>query len=236
MKFSTVFSAIAVYVAGTQAWTLSYDQGYDDGSRALTSLACSDGDNGLITRFGWETQKQVPSFPRIGGSGDIAGWNSPKCGQCYRLTYKGRSILLTAVDHAAPGEFNVALAAMGQLFPGGTAQAVQKGRVTLDKVEQVASSLCGRLRAGGMSDVTNGTDALLAGAPPNAGFCARFASESTAWMVYFCTAMGALSWWLLMVVPRMDARNRARVQLFVIVFNGVVGLGLLIYGLGMARR
>ena len=68
-----------------------------------------------------------------------------QCGQCYRLTYKGRSILMTAIDHTAPGTFNVALSAMGQLFPGGTKQAQQVGRVTLDKGEQVSSKLCGFL-------------------------------------------------------------------------------------------
>ena len=57
---------------------VSYDQGYDDPNRSLTVLSCSDGANGLITKHGWKTQKNVPTFPRVGGSGDIAGRNSPK--------------------------------------------------------------------------------------------------------------------------------------------------------------
>lgn len=57
-------------------YPVSYDTGYDDGSRALTALSCSDGANGLITKHGWNTQANVPSFPRIGGYQGIEGWNS----------------------------------------------------------------------------------------------------------------------------------------------------------------
>lgn len=56
--------------------TVSYDTGYDDGSRSMTAVSCSDGTNGLITRYGWQTQGQIPNFPYIGGSSAIAGWNS----------------------------------------------------------------------------------------------------------------------------------------------------------------
>src|SRR5205809_321684 len=55
---------------------VSYDTGYDDASRSLTAVSCSDGANGLITRYGWQTQGNVANFPNIGGSSTIAGWNS----------------------------------------------------------------------------------------------------------------------------------------------------------------
>ena len=57
--------------------TVSYDRGYDEASRSLTSVACSDGENGLLTRFGWEFQGSTPQFPNIGGVPAVGGWNSP---------------------------------------------------------------------------------------------------------------------------------------------------------------
>jgi uncharacterized protein YqjF (DUF2071 family) len=69
----TIFTAVTV----ASAATVSYDTGYDNGSRSLTAVSCSDGANGLITRYGWQTQKQVKKFPYIGGVQAVAGWNSP---------------------------------------------------------------------------------------------------------------------------------------------------------------
>lgn len=57
---------------------VSYDNGYDDASRSMTVVSCSDGANGLITRYGWQTQGQIPHFAYIGGYQGIAGWNSPE--------------------------------------------------------------------------------------------------------------------------------------------------------------
>lgn len=53
---------------------MSYDTGYDDGSRSLGVVSCSDGTNGLLTK-GFTTQASLPDFPFIGGSDVIAGWN-----------------------------------------------------------------------------------------------------------------------------------------------------------------
>jgi hypothetical protein len=75
MKFT--IAALGLGLASlTSAISVSYDTGYDDASRSLLSLSCSDGPNGLVTRFGWNNQGNVPSFPRIGGYSGIAGWNS----------------------------------------------------------------------------------------------------------------------------------------------------------------
>lgn len=100
-------------------------------------MACSDGKNGLITRFGWTTQGQVPTFPSIGGVPDIAGWDSASCGTCYKLTYGAKSIYLLGID-AGHGAFNIALDAMNKLTNG---QAVSLGRVDAT-AQQVASSYC----------------------------------------------------------------------------------------------
>lgn len=75
------FSLLPLLLAATTTTTVSairvsYDEGYDDPSRSLTSVACSDGPNGLITTHGFQTQGQIPGFPNIGGSFEIAGWGS----------------------------------------------------------------------------------------------------------------------------------------------------------------
>ena len=54
---------------------VSYDTGYDDPTRSLTTVSCSDGVNGLITKYGWQTQGDVHRFPLIGGKAPIS-WNS----------------------------------------------------------------------------------------------------------------------------------------------------------------
>lgn len=56
--------------------SVSHDPGYDDRSRSLNLVSCSDGQNGLITKHGWQTQGAVPRFPNIGGSQFVTGWNS----------------------------------------------------------------------------------------------------------------------------------------------------------------
>ncbi|KAH6853071.1 hypothetical protein J4E91_000850 [Alternaria rosae] len=139
MQFSSAISAaILGFASLASAITVSYDTGYDDGSRALTSLACSDGSNGLITKYNWQTQANVAGFPKIGGYMGVAGWNSPQCGTCYGVTYNGKTIYVLAVDHAAQG-FNLAKAAMDELTNG---QAAALGRIDA-QYAQVATSNCG---------------------------------------------------------------------------------------------
>ncbi|CAG5178564.1 uncharacterized protein ALTATR162_LOCUS8764 [Alternaria atra] len=139
MQFSSAISAaILGFASLASAITVSYDTGYDDGSRALTSLACSDGANGLTTKYNWKTQANVAGFPRIGGYVGVAGWNSPQCGTCYGVTYNGKTVYVLAVDYAAQG-FNLAKAAMDELTNG---QAVALGRIDA-QYAQVATSNCG---------------------------------------------------------------------------------------------
>lgn len=144
MKFSAIFAAVAVAVlpSTTLAVTLAYDTTYDNASGSLTTVACSDGANGLIPR-GFSTFGSLPKFPHIGAASAVAGWNSPNCGTCWQLTYTNaqgakKSINVIAVDHAGSG-FNVALSAMNELTNG---QAVQLGRVDVAST-QVAASVCG---------------------------------------------------------------------------------------------
>lgn len=139
MKFSSAVSAAVLSFASlTSAISVSYDTGYDNAGRSLTSVACSDGTNGLITKYGWQSQGNVAGFPRIGGYVGVGGWNSPQCGTCYGVTYNGKTIYVLAVDHTGNG-FNIALAAMNDLTNG---QAVQLGRIEA-QYAQVATSNCG---------------------------------------------------------------------------------------------
>ncbi|KAH8121386.1 hypothetical protein ACSS6W_004526 [Trichoderma asperelloides] len=137
MQLSNLFK-LALFTAAVSADTVSYDTGYDDASRSLTAVSCSDGTNGLITRYHWQTQGQIPRFPYIGGAQAVAGWNSPNCGTCWKLTYSGKTIYVLAIDHAGAG-FNIGLDAMNALTNG---NAVALGRVSAT-ASQVAVSNCG---------------------------------------------------------------------------------------------
>ncbi|KAJ4355765.1 uncharacterized protein N0V89_003785 [Didymosphaeria variabile] len=138
MKFSTAVSAIALgFASVTSAITVSYDTGYDDTSRSMTAVSCSDGANGLITKYGWQTQANIKT-PYYGGYQGVAGWNSPQCGTCYSLTYNGKTIYALAVDHTAAG-FNLNKKGLDALTNN---QATQLGRVDA-QYSQVALSNCG---------------------------------------------------------------------------------------------
>ena len=139
MKFTslalTLLAAVSTTLAATV--TVSYDETYDNADGQLTTVACSDGPNGLITK-GYDTFGSLPHFPNIGGAAAVAGWNSAQCGSCWQLTYNGKSINVLAIDHADEG-FNIALEAMNTLTGG---QAQQLGRINAS-VKQVSASSCG---------------------------------------------------------------------------------------------
>ncbi|KAL2825131.1 Cerato-platanin-domain-containing protein [Aspergillus cavernicola] len=123
--------------------TLSYDPKYDVGTTSLGTVACSDGDYGLLTE-GFTTFSSLPSFARIGGAPTIAGWGSENCGTCYQIQYapatgSPTSIFLTAVD-SAPGGFNVAVEAMN-LLTGGRAEELGRVDVTWTQVSRESCGL-----------------------------------------------------------------------------------------------
>jgi len=138
MQLSSLFK-LALFTAAVSADTVSYDQGYDDRSRSLTQVSCSDGVNGLMTKHpSWKTQGDVSGFPNIGGVAAVKGWNSTSCGTCWSLQYNTNTIYVLAVDHADSG-FNIAHEAMDTLTGG---LATQLGRVDA-KAALVAGSKCG---------------------------------------------------------------------------------------------
>ena len=78
MKFISTLALLAspLVVIATR---VAYDTVYDNGGQSLSTVACSDGKNGLLTK-NYNTFQDLPSYPNIGASSVIAGWNSPNCG------------------------------------------------------------------------------------------------------------------------------------------------------------
>lgn len=90
-----------------------------------------------MTRYGWETQADIPTFPFIGGVAGISH-NSPDCGKCYRIQYQENSIAVLAIDSSSSG-INLGLNAMDALTNG---QGEELGRVEAT-VTAVDVSECG---------------------------------------------------------------------------------------------
>nr|ABM63508.1 CF-MANG protein [Ceratocystis fimbriata]QNN25949.1 cerato-platanin protein [Ceratocystis manginecans]ABM63512.1 CF-FAG protein [Ceratocystis fimbriata]QBO55778.1 cerato-platanin [Ceratocystis fimbriata]QBO55779.1 cerato-platanin [Ceratocystis fimbriata] len=129
MKFS-----ILPMIASAMAVSISYDPIYA-ADLSMGSVACSNGDHGLMEQY--PTLGQVPGFPNVGGIPDIAGWNSPSCGTCWKVTIpNGNSIFIRGVD-SGRGGFNVNPTAFTKLV--GSTEA---GRVDNVNYEQVDLSFC----------------------------------------------------------------------------------------------
>ena len=137
MQFTSLILTLAAICTSATAVTVSYDNTYDQSSGSLTTVACSDGPSGLITK-GYDTFGSLPHFPNIGGAAAVAGWNSAQCGSCWQLTYNGKSINLIAIDTAGVG-FNIAKEAFDALAD---AEAEQLGSLEA-YVTSVEPSACG---------------------------------------------------------------------------------------------
>ncbi|KZV64666.1 Cerato-platanin [Peniophora sp. CONT] len=124
-------------VAAAVATDVRYDNTYDNADQSLGTVACSDGSNGLLTK-GFTTFGSLPTFPNIGAAQAIPGYNSAACGSCWKITYGGETITVTAIDHAGDG-FNIAEAALNTLTNG---QAEHDGTISATAVE-VDMSECG---------------------------------------------------------------------------------------------
>ncbi|KAF8129292.1 Cerato-platanin [Boletus edulis] len=140
MKFASLATALLALVLPTLAQTtvqsVSYDTTYDNPSTSLSTVACSNGVHGLETK-GYTTFGSLHGFPYIGGAYTVTGWNSPACGTCYSLTWRGTTIYVLAVDVGLDG-FNISEEAMNALTGG---LAVELGRVNANTT-LVAASYC----------------------------------------------------------------------------------------------
>ena len=141
MKLAKAFAFFVILLTPVSAFTATYDTTYDDATRSLSSVSCSDGPNGLLTR-NFTTLGSLPKYPFVGGAPAVTGWNSPGCGTCWTITYTNangiaKSINLLAIDRNA--NYNMPTAAMNELTDG---QANFLGRVQVTDVN-VPSSVCG---------------------------------------------------------------------------------------------
>ena len=145
MKFFSIAAAFtlaipvtfASVIRATSTDPVRYDQTYDNSGQSLSTVSCSNGPNGLLTK-GFTTFGSLPTFPNIGAAAAVTGFNSPECGSCWKLTYNGTSVTVTAMDHAGDG-FNLSLESMNTLTNG---QAVSLGVVDAT-VESLDPSACG---------------------------------------------------------------------------------------------
>ena len=133
---STIISLVALFSVAS-AVNVRFDTAYDNSQGSLSTVACSDGANGLLTK-GFTTFGSLPSFPNIGAAQAVGGWNSTACGTCWQISFGGKSINAIAVDHADDG-FNLSLEAMNTLTNG---HAQELGVINA-QVTQVDKSLCG---------------------------------------------------------------------------------------------
>ncbi|KAJ3209168.1 hypothetical protein HDU82_001270 [Entophlyctis luteolus] len=120
------FLAAGSRASPVQTVSVAYDRTYDNPHTPLTALACSDGPNGLITKFHVSELAEVHHFPFVAGVGTVHSWNSPNCGKCYALSHNAKSIVVVAIDVAAPGTVTAYVAALNALTNG---QAVAVGRI-----------------------------------------------------------------------------------------------------------
>src|SRR6266404_1981717 len=114
----------------------TFDNTFDNKDGSLNGVACSNGENGLASRF--PTFGDLPSFPFIGGAFDVV-WNSPNCGSCWAVTNpaNGVTINITAIDTAGAG-FNIAKEAFDKLA------GAQSFLGAIDvKAKKISPSVCG---------------------------------------------------------------------------------------------
>ncbi|KAN0141229.1 Cerato-platanin [Lactarius tabidus] len=139
MKLSVTATVISLMASFSivLAVRVGYDTVYDNPNTSLSTVACSDGSNGMLTK-GYTTFGSLPSFPNIGSAQAVAGWNSPSCGSCWQISYGGKLIYFTAIDHADNG-FVTSSKAMNTL----TKQQAQNLGVIDANATQVSGSSCG---------------------------------------------------------------------------------------------
>ncbi|KAH9057696.1 Cerato-platanin [Lactarius vividus] len=134
---STVISLVTSFSVVGLAIDVRYDTVYDNSKGSLSTVTCSDGANGLLTK-GFTTFGSLPSFPNIGAAQVVEGWNSSACGTCWQITYVGKSINVTAIDTGNNG-FILSLGAMNTLTGG---HAKDLGVISA-QATQISKSYCG---------------------------------------------------------------------------------------------
>ena len=139
---STIISFAALFsVAYAQTQPVRPNNFYDNYYTSLNDVACSNGNNGLVTR-GFTDFGSLPTFPNIGGVFAVGAWNSPDCGSCWELLYPvtGVTIYVTAIDTVYSG-FDLSDQAVNTLTYG---QAESPDFNFIDvEYSQVPAYMCG---------------------------------------------------------------------------------------------
>ncbi|KAF8264253.1 Cerato-platanin [Lactarius quietus] len=138
MKFLSVITPLVALFSVASAVDIRYDTVYDNPQGSLSTVACSNGANGLQTK-GYTTFSSIPTFPNIGGAQAVTGWNSSACGSCWQITVGAVSINFTAIDHADDG-FVVSLEAFNTLTDG---NGVEVGFIGDAQATQIGEQYCG---------------------------------------------------------------------------------------------
>lgn len=125
-----------VKLAARDESTLAYDTIYDDASGSMDSVACSDGENGLAPKY--PTFGDLPTYPNVGGTPSITGWNDESCGSCWQLQWNDKSVYFTGID-VGGDSFVGPKTALDDLTDG---RAEELGRVDVTAT-QVDGSNCG---------------------------------------------------------------------------------------------
>ena len=115
MKLTSTIISLVTLFSVTSAVDVRYNTNYDNPEISLSAVACSNGPHGLLKKY--NTFGSLPSYPIIGAAQAIAGWNSPECGSCWRISFGGKSVIMTAIDHDGDG-FNLSLEAVNTLTDG----------------------------------------------------------------------------------------------------------------------
>ena len=61
---------------------------------SLTTVACSDGVNGIMS---WGYKNISLLFPYVTAWQGVR-WNSPQCGSCVQISWKGKFVYVTVID------------------------------------------------------------------------------------------------------------------------------------------
>jgi len=86
MQLSSILY-LGTLLTTTSAITVSYDPGYDIGSRSLAVVSCSNGSHGLLTKA-TRPKLRFPDFLTTAVPRTIEGWNSANCGNA--IAWLGR--------------------------------------------------------------------------------------------------------------------------------------------------
>ncbi|KAI9366921.1 Cerato-platanin [Zopfochytrium polystomum] len=141
MQFSAILASLALLVSTATASPLArrdqvsvaYNDYYNRNSTLpLTAVACSNGVNGLLKK-GYTDIRSLPGY--ASAAPYLGSWNSPKCGQCYKVSYSDKFVYVIAVDVA--DSFVMGQYAMNVLTGG---QAYDLGRVPATAVEAPQSA------------------------------------------------------------------------------------------------